>query len=206
MKRITRLRIFYSNASIHEQLDTTRTETPDTPKPNLEAIVREWDPGIPPYDYQAISTRLKWMEKQLSRKQRRTITQTLRTPTGFTCKIYLAQYETVPAQNYCGVDIEQLEHLVNGRLANQLERGGLILLRANAGKGGTGFHGSIYEIPQDYDFDEEILIPRLVPWNEMQGVLLVYTTDCKYRVVYDWDYYSKLQDVSEYRPIATVVG
>ena len=206
MKRITRLRIYYTNASIHEQLDTTRTESPDTPKPNLEAIVREWDPGIRSYDLNSIVTRLSWMQKQLGRKQRRTITQTIRTPTGFSCKIYLAQYETVPAQNYYGVDIEQIEHLVNSRLANQHERGGLVLLRANAGKGGDELHGTIYEIPQEYDFDDEILIPRLVPWNETPGVLLVYTTECKYRVVYDWDYYSKLQDVSEYRPIATVVG
>ena len=204
MKRVTKLKVFYTNARIVERLENTFTTEPKAAPVEIEQVITEWDPGISEYDLRAIIVRLKWMRTHLERCGRRTITQTLRLPTGFSAKLYLAEYYTVPEQRYLGKDLNWVEKLVNARLSKQLERGGLVLLRGSIRDG--RLHGTIYERPRELEFDEESLIPRLVSWNTDLGVLLIYTSEGQYRVIYDLAYYDRLEDHSNYHPIATVVG
>lgn len=204
MKRITKLKVIYSNACVFEKLETELSEATNAPAVDYAKILSEWDPGIPVRDLDAIISRTKTAYEQMLKIDRRSITKNFRAPSGFSVKLTLIQYVTEPDTHYCGHGIEYIERLVNGRLRNQFQAGGLVLLRAKRDNGKV--QGTIYEVPNKVAFDIEHIIPRSFDWSAQPGVLLTYTADGCYRVVYSSPVYDLVGDLDQYRPIATVVG
>lgn len=57
MKRVTKLKVFYTNARIVERLENTFTTEPKAAPVEIEQVITEWDPGISEYDLRAIIVR-----------------------------------------------------------------------------------------------------------------------------------------------------
>ena len=204
MKRITKLKVIYSNACVFEKLETELTEAANAPAVNYAKILKEWDPGIPAKDLDTIISRINTAFEQMVKIDRRSITKNFRAPSGFNVKLTLIQYVTEPDTHYCGHSIDYIERLINGRLRNQFHAGGLVLFCARRENGKV--QGTIYEVPNKIAFDIEHIIPHSFDWSVRPGVLLTYTADGCYRVVYSGAIYDLVGDLDQYRPIATVVG
>ena len=196
----TILKVVYYNAGIAERFDTTLETKGFT---TAATLLGSWDAEIPKHDLRSIEARLEWMLSRLSSASYRFMTQSLRTPSGFTAKITVTVHDVLSPEFYQQIPLDRLVMAVNARLVNQHERGGLILLKGTTHSSTGEFRGTIYEHPESFEPDPDHMVPRDRKWTAEPGVLLRFTTEGKYAVVYEQALYDAQTKRSD--PIATLV-